>query len=214
MDIVGRLGSCYTSAVHDVMREMGYDRFILPPNIRPLEIDQKLCGRIWTFGGHPDRGASPDDTYMQWTAMLAAAPADHVLACQPRTSELAVMGELSAKALQMRGVLGYVADGGCRDVEVIRASGFPVFCTFRTPNDIVGRWLPDGLGEPISIGDVGLSTGDFLLADADGIIVVPQDRIEAVVARAEKVMSTESDVRKAILAGMDAHSAYLKHRKF
>ena len=214
MDVVARLGGCYTSAVHDVMRELGQDRFVLPSNIRPLATDQKLCGRIWTFGGHLDPAARPDDTYMQWTAMLSVAPAGSVLVCQPRTSELAVMGELSAKALQMRGVLGYVADGGSRDVEVIRATGFPVYCTFCTPNDIVGRWVPDGLGEPITIGEASMQTGDFLLADADGIVIVPQGRGEEVAARAEKVMSTESDVRKAILAGMDAHSAYLRHRKF
>jgi len=46
--------------------------------------------------------------------MLASAPKDRILVCQPRTTEVAVMGELSAKALQMRGVLGFVADGGCR----------------------------------------------------------------------------------------------------
>jgi 4-hydroxy-4-methyl-2-oxoglutarate aldolase len=214
MNMVVRLAGCHTSAIHDVMREFGYEHFVLPHNIRPLETDQKLCGRIWTFGGHVDRLVSPDETYLRWTAMLASAPTGHVLVCQPQTDELAVMGELSAKALQMTGVLGYVADGGCRDVDTIRATGFPVFCTFRTPNDIVGSWVPDRLGQPIAIGAVSLRTGDYLLADSDGIVIIPPERIEELVVRAEKVMSTESEVRKAILSGMDAHSAYLKHRKF
>jgi 4-hydroxy-4-methyl-2-oxoglutarate aldolase len=214
MNLVARLAGCSTSAVHDVMRELGYKRFILPHNIRPLETAQKLCGRIWTFGGHSDRRVTPDESYMQWTAMLASALADRILVCQPQTNKVAVMGELSANALQMRGVLGYVADGGCRDVDLIRAMGFPVFCTFRTPADIVGRWVPHGLGQPITIGEVNLHTGDFLLADTDGILIIPPERIEELIAHAEKVMSTESDVRRAILSGVDPHSAYLKHRKF
>jgi 4-hydroxy-4-methyl-2-oxoglutarate aldolase len=214
MNIVERLASCYTSAVHDVMREFGYDRFVLPHNILPLKTDTKLCGEIWTFSGYVDRRLSADETYLRWTSVLAKAPAGRILVCQPQTDEFAVMGELSAQALKMRGVVGYVADGGCRDVETIRSIGFPVFCTFRTPKDIVGRWVPDRWGLPITIGEVSLRTGDYLLADTDGIVVISPERIEELVARAEQIMSTEGDVRRAILSGMDAHSAYLKHRKF
>jgi regulator of RNase E activity RraA len=214
MAILDRLASFYTSAVHDVLRSMGYDRCVLPQNIRPLIADQKLCGQIWTFSGYVDRRIQPDETYMRWTSLLSAAPSGRILVCQPQTSEIAVMGELSAQALQMRGVLGYIADGGCRDVDMIRSTGFPVYCTFHTPTDIVGRWVPNGMEQPISIGEVSLRTGDYILADADGIIAIPGEHLEEVVAKTETVVSTESDIRKAILAGEDPHKAYLKYRKF
>ena len=53
------------------------------------------------------------------------------------------MGELSAQALMARGILGYVVDGGSRDTDLVLAQGFPVFCSFLTPSDIVERWIPD-----------------------------------------------------------------------
>ena len=74
------------------------------------------------------------------------------------------MGELSAQTLQARGVLGYVVDGGSRDTDLVLAQGFPVFCSFLTPADIVERWVPDRYGEPVTIGSVTDRTGDWLLA--------------------------------------------------
>ena len=55
------------------------------------------------------------------------------------------MGELSAQTLAARGVLGYVVDGGSRDTDLVLEQGFPVFCSFLTPSDIVERWIPDSL---------------------------------------------------------------------
>jgi regulator of RNase E activity RraA len=70
-------------------------------------------------------------------------------------------------------VRGYVVDGGCRDVEMILAIGFPVWCTLATPADIVARWAPTALGGAVTIGEVRVATGDYLLADRDGIVVLP-----------------------------------------
>ena len=61
---------------------------------------------------------------------------------------IAHMGELSAETLQFRGVRGYIVDGGCRDTGFILNMGFPVFCRYLTPRDVVGIWVPDRFGEP------------------------------------------------------------------
>ena len=145
---------------------------------------------------------------------MGSVPSDHVLVCQPNDDELAHMGELSAETLQLRGVLGYIVDGGCRDVEFIQQRSFPVYCRYATPTDIVARWLPEGAGEPIAIGAVEIASGDYVLADDDGIVVLPAASAEAVVAATETVMASENQVRDAIRAGMDPQAAYLKHRKF
>ncbi len=123
-------------------------------------------------------------------------------------------GELSAETLKLRGVRGYVVDGGCRDVEMILEIGFPVFCRFHTPTDIVGRWVPDRFGEPVTIGDVTISSGDWLLADRDGVVVIPKAMLDDAVARTEAVLGTESQVRTAIRAGMDPQEAYKTYAKF
>jgi 4-hydroxy-4-methyl-2-oxoglutarate aldolase len=124
------------------------------------------------------------------------------------------MGELSAETLHSRGVRGYVVDGGCRDTDFILRLGFPVFCSFTTPKDIVGRWVPDRFGEPITIGEVTVCSGDFLIADRDGVVIIPGAIADEVVAKTEEVMQTESKVRSAILAGMDPQEAYLTFGKF
>jgi regulator of RNase E activity RraA len=65
-----------------------------------------------------------------------SACAGTVVVCQPHTHEIALMGELSAAALKLKGVRGYLVDGGTRDVDMIVELGFPVFCSFATPADI------------------------------------------------------------------------------
>ena len=124
------------------------------------------------------------------------------------------MGELSAETLHYKKVRGYVVDGGCRDTEFILNIGFPVFCSFNTPTDIVGRWVPDRFGEPITIGSVTIRSGDYLLGDRDGVVVLPADVAADVITRTEEVVATENKVRTAILDGMDPQQAYLKYGKF
>jgi 4-hydroxy-4-methyl-2-oxoglutarate aldolase len=212
--LAARLMNCYAAAVHDVLRGMGHGRCVLPSSIKALDPASKLAGEVYTVSGHVDMTRDPHDTLVQWTGLLSKAPPGKVLVCQPNTHEIALMGELSAETLNFRGVRGYVVDGGCRDTDFILELGFPVFCTFTTPKDIVGRWVPDRFGEPITIGEVTISAGDFLLADRDGVVIIPGAVAKEVIAKTEQVLQTENAVRTAILAGMDPQEAYLKFGKF
>jgi len=74
--------------------------------------------------------------------------------------------------------------------------------------------VPDRFGQPLTIGDVTISTGDWLLADRDGVVIVPGKIAEQVVSKTEEVLLTENKVRSAILGGMDPQEAYLKFGKF
>ncbi len=209
-----RLQDCYTGAVYDVMREMGHPDCVLPNDIRPLDDTQTLAGPVWTCSGGIDNSISNDDSLMSWTGLLSKAPSGSVLVCQPNDSTIAHMGELSAETLNHRGVLGYVVDGGNRDSDFIKKLGWPVFFRYYTPKDVVGKWAVETMGEPIVIGDVQMSTGDWILADIDGVVVVPQSLIDEVLDRTEEIMSTESELRTMILNGMDPQKAYKKYRLF
>ena len=126
---------------------------------------------------------------------------------------------LEATAAEIRAetgatVNGYVVDGGSRDTDLVLEQGFPVFCAFLTPADIVERWVPHAYGEPIDIGGVTIRSGDYLLADRDGVVIIPAGIAEAVVTKTEEVVATESDMRRALVAGMDPVQAYLKYGKF
>jgi len=209
-----RLAACYTGAVHDVLRMMGYDNIVLPPEIKAIAPGTRLAGPAWTVSGHIDRKRTRDETLLAWCTMLSKAPPGHVIVCQPHNHEIALMGELSAQTLQARGVLGYVVDGGSRDTDLVLAQGFPVFCSFLTPADIVERWIPDSFAEPITIGTVTITTGDYLLGDRDGVVVIPKSIAQEVVTRTEKIVATETDMRRALLGGMDPVEAYRTFGKF
>lgn len=213
-NLTERLSALYTGAVHDVLRAMGHANCVLPNEIAPLDPTRKVAGEIYTVSGHIDQTLDPHDTLVQWTGLLSKAPGGKVLVCQPNTHMVALMGELSAETLLHKKVRGYVVDGGCRDVEFILKIGFPVFCSFNTPADIVARWVPDRFGEPVTIGTVTISSGDYILGDRDGVVVLPQNIAGDVITQTEQVVSTENKVRSAILSGMDPQEAYLKYGKF
>ena len=213
-ELTERLARCYTGAVHDVLRMMGHDNIVLPPEIKAIAPGTRLAGPVWTVSGHIDRTRTRDETLLAWCTMLSKAPSGHVIVCQPNNHEIALMGELSAQTLEARGVLGYVVDGGSRDTELVLAQGFPVFCSFLTPADVVERWIPDSYGEPVTIGTVTISAGDYLLGDRDGVVVIPQSIAQEVVTRTEAVVATESDMRRALLGGMDPVEAYRTFGKF
>ena len=214
MEVVDRLAKTYTGVVHDVMRAMGLREFTLPPDIRPLFPDQALAGVVATVSGRVDPSVTAHESLLGWTGLLSRARADTVLICQPNDSTVAHMGELSAETLKLKGVRGYVADGGCRDVNFILELGFPVWCRYFTPRDIVGYWLPEAYDEPIRIGEVTIRAGDVVLGDRDGMVILPKDRAQEIVAAAETAIATENKVRTAILEGVDPQEAYLRYGKF
>ncbi len=214
-DLTGRLERCYTGAVHDIMRTLGLGRFTLPHAIRPIFPERTLCGPVFTLSGRVKQGADAHETLLAWTGFLSRAEPGTVVVCQPNDSTVAHMGELSAETLQLRGVRGYVVDGGCRDVNFLLEIGFPVFCRYFTPRDVVSYWLPDAMNDrAVTLGEVTVRPGDYVLGDRDGVVVLPRDRAEEIVARTEEVIRTESLVRTAIRGGMDPQEAYRKYGKF
>jgi regulator of RNase E activity RraA len=213
-ELAERLARCYTGVVYDVLRERGITECILPPTIVALDRGMVAAGPVFTVRGRPDATVSAHESLLRWTELLSRAPPGHVVMLQGHDSERALMGELSAETLQFRGVRGYIVDGGCRDTAFIRRIGFPVFCDKATPRDIVGAWVPVAYDEPISYGQVVVRPGDHVLADCDGIVVIPGAIAADVIGAAEAAMRTEDQVRAAILSGVDPQQAYLAHGKF
>ena len=212
--ITKQLEQCYTGVVNDVLRQEGIKNKVLPQSIRPLIKNKAICGPIWTVSGHVDTSAGDHESLLAWTGFLSKAPKDHVVVCQPNDSRVAHMGELSAETFKFRGIKGYVVDGGIRDSEFITDIGFQVYHRYFTPLDVVGYWLPDGFDVPITIGDVEIFPGDYLLADTDGVIIIPREEAQHVARLSVEAMNKESLVRKAILAGGDPQEAYQKYGKF
>jgi 4-hydroxy-4-methyl-2-oxoglutarate aldolase len=212
--LADRLRGCYSGAVYDVLRAKGYVQQTLPQYIRPLNLQHKLAGPVFTIQGRRDDSLDAHQSLLKWCELLSKAPANTVLVCQPNDHTLAHMGELSSETLVYKKVLGYMVDGGCRDSAFIENLGFPVFCKYFTPVDVVAKWAATAFGERVQIGEVTIHTGDYVLGDRDGIVIIPGAITEEVVQQTEEVLRTENLVRKAILQGIDPVAAYLRYGKF
>jgi 4-hydroxy-4-methyl-2-oxoglutarate aldolase len=213
-DLTARLSQLYSGIIHDVMRGMGLKDFTLPSTIRAFTGEKKIAGPAFTMRGHVDPTADPHETLLAWTGFLSKAKSGHIAVIQPNDNVVAHMGELSGETLMLKGVTGCVIDGGVRDVSFLIEMGLPVYARYATPRDIVGYWLVDGIDVAIQIGSVTIRPGDYIIADHDGIIVIPQESAPEIIAAAEKSVATENKIRTAILGGMDPQAAYLKYGKF
>ena len=209
-----RLSKCYTGVVHDIMRDDGHKNFTLPSSIRPSKNKYILAGQIFTMEGSVDQTLDHHETLLAWTGFLSKAPNNNVVICQPNNHEVALMGELSAETLQLKGVRGYIVDGGARDLDFILKIDFPLWSSFYTPRDVVGFWKPTDFEKTIKIGDTVINNNDYVLADIDGVVIIPQNNIEDILNRSEKLINTENLVRKSIKEGMDPQEAYLKYSAF
>jgi regulator of RNase E activity RraA len=135
--------------------------------------------------------------------MLAAVPAFHVAIFEANDSIgfSSHVGEFHATCLKAQGAVGTITEGGCRDVEAVLELDYPVFCRYSTPQDSLARWEIVDWGEPITIGPVGIQTGDYIVADSDGVVVVPAAVREEVLKRSESKAARESTVRDEIQKG-------------
>jgi 4-hydroxy-4-methyl-2-oxoglutarate aldolase len=205
-----------TAAITDVMDEMGLQRQTLPAAIQPLAPDMRAAGYAFTARGRARR-ASPrehDATLRRFLEMLAAVPSDSVLVLASNDHAAAHFGELSASWLRARRVRGAVIDGATRDSTVISRLRFPTFVRYRSPQDSVPRWRVSDWGQPVIIGGVRVSLGDVIVADLDGIVVVPRRAAHEVLVRAQRLLGTEQRVRSAMRRGLSPLAAYEKFGKF
>jgi 4-hydroxy-4-methyl-2-oxoglutarate aldolase len=213
-ELCRRFSVIYTGAISDVLDEMGYRDQALPSEIRGLTIDQRVAGAAMPVEGQTTGSHDPEEIFIPVLRMLGDLRPGDVIVSQPNDHISAHIGELSAESAKFRGARGAVIDGGARDIDYILRLGFPVFCRYRTPRDIVGRWKLVSYGNAITIGGVRVQRGDFVVGDKDGVLVIPQEITLEVLERSEEVVGTENHVRKAILEGTHPVDAYRRFGRF
>ncbi len=215
MTLAERLAGIYTGALTDVLDRHGYLAQTLPPELAPLEPGMRVAGPAYPIEGRPHAGHDYDASIRLILEMLGSVPAGHVAVYQTNDRASAHLGELSVTSLAGRGCAGAVIDGGCRDVELILASGFPVFSRYTTPRDCVVRWELVAHGDvTVAIGGVRVAPGDWVVGDRDGLVVIPAEALEDVVAEAEAKVATESEIRMAVREGALPLEAYERFGTF
>jgi regulator of RNase E activity RraA len=215
MTLLDRLAAIpYTGALSDILDEMGFTCQVLPHEIQSLQPGQTMAGRALTVVGERAVGRPRDDYFLPFLSMLGSLAEGDVIVSQPHDDAVAHFGELSCETAKLRGARGAVIDGGTRDVDYILKLGFPLFCRYQTPLDIVGRWRVVDFNVPVIIGETRVQPGDYIVGDRDGVVVIPQTTAEEVIVKAEEIVQTENLVRKAILEGTHPLQAYEKFGRF
>ena len=186
-----------SATVHEAMGRFG----AMEHTIKPLARGMKLCGPAFTVK------AQAGDNVMILRAIRDAQPGDVIVVDCGRCVESGPFGELTATECKTKGLGGFVTTGSVRDSAAIIEMGFPVFSSGIS---IVGT-VKESLGlinHPISAGAVIVRPGDLILGDDDGIVVVPQERLEEVLKKSDARVAKEDQTLEKIRAGGSIFDIY------
>lgn len=206
---IERLGRLYTAVVADVLDRLGLRQQVLRPELRPLFPQARAAGFALTVQTVPARETAPAEPYKGELAAVDALRDGDVLVVS--SCEWSFWGELLTTAARYRGCRGVIIDGHTRDTQAISEMKFPVFCRGVHPADSLGRLDVTAHNVPITCGGVLVIPGDLVLADHDGIVIVPLARAEETLRLAEEKVSGENLVRKALAEGMSVTEAFRQY---
>jgi 4-hydroxy-4-methyl-2-oxoglutarate aldolase len=144
--------------------------------------------------------AGPADNLALIHALTAIAPGDVIVAATDGHTACAITGDLVLGMARNRGAVGFVTDGCVRDLAGIRQVGLPAWSMGVTPNS-PHRSGPGTVGRPVMVAGVHVCAGDVVVADADGVVVVPQARLAEVAARLPAIRQAEASADAAVRAG-------------
>lgn len=203
-----------TSAmVSDALDECGLRMQVLARRLAPVQPGSRAFGRAATVRFVPSEADDPDDPYGAAIGFLGARRRGELVVIATGESEAsAFWGELFSAAARGAGVVGVVTDGPLRDTPKIAGLGFPAFSPTRRPVDFRRRMAIVQAGEPVELGGVTIAHGDLVLADDDGVVVIPRAREAEVLAAARRRASGESTVLGELLAGESLRSVWDRHR--
>jgi 4-hydroxy-4-methyl-2-oxoglutarate aldolase len=207
-EIIQRLERLYPAVVADCLDRVGVRANVMDPRIRPLYPQARMAGFASTVHAVEVAGppANPDDYYRgELQAVDALGDGDIMVVSTVRGS---YWGELLATASRYRGARGIVVDGYTRDTLALIEMEFPTFVAGISSHDSLGRIDVDAVGVPVECGGVRVEQGDLVLADFDGVVVVPAAVAEQVILLAEEKVSGENLVRSKLAEGMPVWDAF------
>jgi 4-hydroxy-4-methyl-2-oxoglutarate aldolase len=167
---------------------------MVDPAIRPAWPGARLCGVAATVE------CPAGDNLMLHIAVANAPPGVVIVATVASYLLTGAWGEILTAAAQARGIAGLVIDGAVRDIDAIREAGFPVFSRGLAIGSCT-KERPGKLDTAIQLGGATVRAGDLILGDADGLVVVEQERLDAVYETAISRRQRESDIIRQLREG-------------
>lgn len=201
----------YTAVVGDVLDQQGFRNQCLSARIRALTPANKVCGRAFTARAVPVDAVPPEPYKLEMEAIDTMESGDVLVVDGGHNLDSAFWGELLSTACLARGVQGIVMSTCCRDMWALNRMTFPVFGIGVTPADSLGRIDVVSIGEPIEIDGVSIRTGDCVLGDIDGVVIVPEEVADVTIAKAIAKVSGENTVREKLRSGEPVAEVFRRH---
>lgn len=186
---------CQASAFQPaILADVAGRRGALHGRIQALRPRMKVAGTALTVE------VRPGDNLMVHAAMSLARPGDVLVIDGKGDLSSALMGTIMMTACRQLGIAGVIVDGAVRDTLEIDEMDFPVFAAGSNPNGPTKN-CPGRIGHPVTVGGVTVHAGDFVIGDADGVVVVEREKIESLLPAAAKKVADESARIAAIKRG-------------
>jgi regulator of RNase E activity RraA len=198
-DFASRLRRVDCCAVSDALDKLGLTGVVT--GLSPLSSSRRIAGRVLTIKlglGAPLPGKI---RHNGTTAIEAAKPGDIIVVEQRSDIRAAAWGGILALGAKLRGISGVIADGPVRDIDEARQHDFPVFARSLTPVTARGRIVELANNQPVEIGDVQVSAGDYAIADGSGVAFIAAANIERVLATAEDIVAREAAMARSLYEG-------------
>lgn len=220
-ETAARLRGLYSAVAYDIMDEMGLPHQCLDLGIAPLDRSMQVAGPAYTVMASPDmreREEMPPNSKLADFAVFTGMYAGCVVvvgAAGERQS--GIWGELMSNASRARGATGVVIDGGIRDGRLVREiDGLGVFARYTSPIESLRRSRIHDLEVPVSMtgtltSQVRVNPGDWVFGDEDGVLVIPAEALDEVLAKSEEAKEIEDRVRTEVQAGTPVADVYAKY---
>ena len=201
-DTLERLAKLDSCAVSDALDRLGLKGCVT--GLEPLSSSRRISGRVHTVKLVDKDKASqqPGAPRHLGCAAIEACEAGEVIVVEQRTGiDCGSWGGILSLGAKLRGVAGVIADGPVRDLDEARRMHFPVFGRSGTARTARGRIGEEATDVPVTIGDVTVHPGDYVLADASAVVFVAAAEIERVLEAAQTIASREAAMADALRAG-------------